>query len=107
MCSRIFAQYTKFLPYFLDKKFLNQGKNKDFVVIDCGIPGTNMKNIAERINEQINYYQPDIIVTMMGINDATFNEKKIYKQLKVEMTGLHTKKHKQGYRLFKLIRCCM
>ena len=81
--STTFAQYPKMLPYFLDKK-----TKKDFVVIDCGIPGTNIKNIAEKINEQINYYQPDIIVTMMGINDAKFNEKKIYKQYPIKIFNL-------------------
>ena len=81
--STTYAQYTKMLPYFLDKK-----TNKDFIVIDCGIPATNMKNIAERINEQINYYQPDIIVTMMGINDAQFNDKQIYKQYPIKIFNL-------------------
>ena len=81
--STTYGQYTKMLPYFLDKK-----ATKDFVVIDCGIPGTNMKNIAERINEQIKYYQPDIIVSMMGINDAQFNDKQVYKQYPIKIFNL-------------------
>lgn len=81
--STTYGQYTKMLPYFLDKN-----KNKDYIIIDCGIPGTNMKNIAERINNQINYYQPDIIITMMGINDAQFNDKQIYKQYPIKIFNL-------------------
>lgn len=81
--STTFYQYPTMLPYFLDKK-----TNKDFVVIDCGIPGTNIKNIAERINEQIKYYNPDIIITMMGINDALFNEKTIYKKYPIKIFNL-------------------
>ncbi len=81
--STTYGQYPKMLPYFLDKK-----TDKNFVVIDCGIPGTNIKNIAERINNQISYYQPDIIVTMMGINDALFNEKQIYKQYPIKIFNL-------------------
>ena len=81
--STTYGQYTKMLPYFLDKN-----TNKNYIIIDCGIPGTNMKNIAERINKQINYYQPDIIVTMMGINDAQFNDKQIYKQYPIKIFNL-------------------
>ena len=47
-----------------------------------------MKNIAERINEQISYYQPDIIVSMMGINDAQFDDKQIYKQYPIKIFNL-------------------
>ena len=71
------------LPYFLDKK-----TNKDFIVIDCGIPGTNIQNIAERITNQINYYQPDIVVSMIGINDAKFSNKQIYKNYPIKIFNL-------------------
>lgn len=81
--STTYGQYTKMLPYFLDKEV-----TKDYIIIDCGIPGTHIKDIAERINEQINYYQPDIIVSMMGINDAHFNEKQIYKQYPIKILNL-------------------
>ena len=72
--STTFAQYPKQLVYFLDKNI-----NKQFIVIDCGVPGTNINNIAERIDEQLKYYKPDIVISMMGINDAIYNNKKIYK----------------------------
>lgn len=81
--STTYGQYPKFLPYFLNKE-----TDKKFVVIDCGIPGTNMKNVAERITEQINYFQPDIIVSMMGINDAQFNDKQIYKNYPIKIFNL-------------------
>ena len=81
--STTFAQYPKMLLYFLDKKL-----TKDYAVIDCGVPGTNIKNIAERITNQINYYQPDIVVTMMGINDAIFNKKQIYKKYPIKIFNL-------------------
>ncbi len=81
--STTFAQYPKMLPYFLDKNV-----TKDFVVIDCGVPGTNIKNIAGRINEYIDYYKPDIVVTMMGINDAMFNKKQIYKKYPIKIFNL-------------------
>ena len=81
--STTFYQYPKMLPYFLDKK-----TEKDYVVIDCGIPGTNIRNITERINEQIKYYHPDIIITMMGINDALFNKRTIYKKYPIKIFNL-------------------
>lgn len=81
--STTFAQYPKQLVYYLDNL-----TDKKFMVIDCGVPGTNIKNIAERIDEQIEYYKPDIVVSMMGINDAIYNNKKIYKKYPIKIFNL-------------------
>lgn len=81
--STTFAQYPKQLVYFLDNL-----TDKKFIVIDCGVPGTNIKNIAERIEEQIKYYKPDIVVSMMGINDAIYNNKTIYKKYPIKILNL-------------------
>ena len=81
--STTFAQYPKQLVYFLDNF-----TDKKFTVIDCGVPGTNINNIAERLEEQIKYYKPDIVVSMMGINDAIYNNKKIYKKYPIKIFNL-------------------
>ena len=60
--STTFYQYPKMLPYFLDKK-----TEKDYVVIDCGIPGTNIRNIAERIKLRSNEI-PCIMILDVKIN---------------------------------------
>ncbi|MEA5000256.1 MAG: hypothetical protein VB017_00045 [Endomicrobiaceae bacterium] len=73
--STTFAQYPKQLV-----DYLNEHIKKDFVVIDCGVPGTNVENITARIDSQIKTYNPDIVISMMGANDATLQEKQIYKK---------------------------
>ena len=81
--STTFAQYPKQLVDYLNRKI-----NKDFIVIDCGVPGTNVENITDRIDEQIKMYNPDIVVSMMGANDAKLKETRIYKKYKFKTVGL-------------------
>jgi tetratricopeptide (TPR) repeat protein len=60
------------------EKILNQrSSQKKFSVINSGIPATNSTGILSRLESQLNKYQPDILVVMMGINDipsATISE---------------------------------
>ncbi|MFA6614239.1 MAG: hypothetical protein WCS83_05595 [Endomicrobiia bacterium] len=81
--STTFAQYPKQLV-----DYLNTHINKDFVVIDCGVPGTNVENIASRIDEQIRMYDPDIVISMMGANDAKLKSTPIYKKYKLKTVEL-------------------
>lgn len=81
--STTFAQYPKQLV-----DYLNEHINKDFVVIDCGVPGTNIENITERIDKQIEMYNPDIVISMMGTNDAILKDKVVYKQYKLKILSL-------------------
>ena len=41
----------------------------EFEVIDKGVPATTSSAIVENLDEYISLYKPDIIVSMMGIND--------------------------------------
>ncbi|MDD2524328.1 MAG: hypothetical protein PHT81_05750, partial [Endomicrobiaceae bacterium] len=81
--STTFAQYPKQLV-----DYLNTHINKDFVVIDCGVPGTNVENIASRIDEQIRMYDPNIVISMMGANDAKLKSTPIYKKYKLKTVEL-------------------
>lgn len=81
--STTFAQYPKQLV-----DYLNTHINKDFAVIDCGVPGTNVENIASRIDEQIRMYDPDIVISMMGANDAKLKSTPIYKKYKLKTVEL-------------------
>lgn len=81
--STTFAQYPKQLV-----DYLNENIKKDFVVIDCGVPGTNVENITARIDSQIKTYNPDIVISMMGANDATLQEKQIYKRYPLKTVEL-------------------
>ncbi|MDD5109516.1 MAG: tetratricopeptide repeat protein [Candidatus Omnitrophica bacterium] len=40
-----------------------------FSVINKGIPGTHTKAIVEDLPDNLNKYNPDIVITMIGIND--------------------------------------
>jgi lysophospholipase L1-like esterase len=55
---------------YLDKKSVK--------VIDCGIPGTNLNNTLKNLDNYISDYNPDIVISMMGINDAQRQDVKIY-----------------------------
>lgn len=81
--STTFFQYPKQLV-----DYLNEHITKDFILIDCGVPGTNIENITERIDKQIEMYNPDIVISMMGANDAILNDKVVYKQYNLKILSL-------------------
>jgi tetratricopeptide (TPR) repeat protein len=59
-------QYPKHLERILNQR--NIGIH--FSVIDGGRPGTNTNTILSRVESYLADYHPDIVVTMMGINDG-------------------------------------
>ena len=58
------GQYPVKLQQILNEKYPNK-----FSVIDCGIPATNLSIILELLNNNIDKYNPNIAVCMMGINN--------------------------------------
>jgi len=46
---------------------------KEFSVINKGIGGTNTGIILTRLESYLEKYKPDIVITMMGINDKYFS----------------------------------
>ena len=40
-----------------------------FAVINKGIPSANTGMIVSRLEENLNIYQPDMVLVMMGVND--------------------------------------
>ncbi|MDD5021550.1 MAG: hypothetical protein PHR82_05350 [Endomicrobiaceae bacterium] len=67
--STTFEQYPRQLQEFLDKKYPNK-----FSVVDCGVPGISLEMISQNIDKNIDKYNPDIAICMMGINE-TFIQK--------------------------------
>jgi len=59
------GQYPPFLEEILNKS--NIGIK--FSVIDKGIRATNTKTILSQLESNLDNYQPDMVITMMGIND--------------------------------------
>ena len=58
-------------PKQLEAILNNEGRNgASFAVINKGESGTNTERILERYEEYLNEYRPDIVVAMMGVNDA-------------------------------------
>ena len=74
------GQWPPILQKILDKK----SKYKQFIVIDEGVGGTNTQKIAEKIENNLIKYNPDIIISMMGINDKGLG----YKKYKIKMLSL-------------------
>ncbi len=42
----------------------------EFTVINKGVPGVNTLHILASLENNLNQYQPDMVITMMGINDS-------------------------------------
>ncbi|MDP8216204.1 MAG: tetratricopeptide repeat protein [Candidatus Kaelpia imicola] len=58
-------------PVFLGEILNNQNTGVTFKIVDKGMTAVNTRLIAARLEEYLNIYNPDIVVTMMGINDGT------------------------------------
>ncbi|MGZ3724842.1 MAG: GDSL-type esterase/lipase family protein [Pseudobdellovibrio sp.] len=79
--------YPSLLQKSLDELF---GQNK-FRVINAGYPGINTSQILSSLEYNIKKYSPDIIITMIGINDiwsltdapSVFDDFRLYKLLKL------------------------
>lgn len=93
-------QYPVYLQELLDKDYPNK-----FSVIDCGLPGKQSIEILEQIENWINRFEPDIIISMLGINDwkilpwdkwnyglfyKLFNKFRLYKMIYYFMDNIKT-----------------
>ncbi|MBR3628840.1 MAG: hypothetical protein IKN42_08385 [Elusimicrobia bacterium] len=75
-------------PIQLDK-YLEKNSDKNFNIIDCGIPATSIKILFSKLDEQIRDYIPDIVISMMGINDSIkSNGEQIYNKYKLKSIEL-------------------
>lgn len=90
--STTFEQYPKQLQSILDHKYPNK-----FSVVDCGIPGADLKMISQNIAKDIKRYNPDIAICMMGINE-TFVRK--YKEDK----AVNKKSFFDGFKIYKFYK---
>jgi len=85
------GQWPPILQKILDKK----SPDKKFNVIDEGIVGTNTKLIAKKIKQNLLKYNPDIIITMIGINDVGqgYNHSEIKIFNLIQLILFHFKTH--------------
>ena len=60
---------------------LNNGSNNTkFKVISYGIPGSNTGYLLSSLRDNLVKYDPDMVITMMGINDKLFGIDYIYNE---------------------------
>lgn len=72
--------------------------SKKFSVINKGIPGTNTTGILATLEDNLEKYKPDLVVTMMGINDT--HGTMIYE----DTAEVKTKLFLRSFRVYKLAR---
>ena len=79
---------------------------KEFSVINKGIGGTNTGIILTRLESYLEKYKPDMVITMMGINDNAFLTlvpvEDIFKERKDER--IYNVNALRIYKLFKLLK---
>ncbi len=56
-------------PKELEKILNTKRKDLKFVIYNEGIPGTTTALVLSRLPNYLSYYQPDMVITMIGIND--------------------------------------
>jgi len=84
-------------PLYLEE-ILNQSNiGIKFSVIDKGISGTNTAVILGQLESNLDKYQPDIVVTMMGINDGKHMPCEIASTSKIALTF-------RSFKVYKLVR---
>jgi tetratricopeptide (TPR) repeat protein len=56
-------------PALLETELNKRDTGVRFTVIDKGIPGRHTSDILDALESNLNEYRPDMVITMMGIND--------------------------------------
>jgi len=57
-------------PPYLEKILNQRNIGVRFSVIDKGVPGIKTNNIVSSLESNLEAYRPDMVITMMGVNDA-------------------------------------
>jgi len=87
-------------PPFLEESLNQRNIGIKFSVIDKGINGINTIGILSYLEENLDTYKPDMVVTMMGNNDRQIT---YYKDIPEANSGVF--RHCSAYRFIRLI--CM
>lgn len=84
-------------PEELEKELENR-TDINFIVINEGMPGTGTAFIASNMDEMLDRYSPDMVVTMIGINDEVIGVTLKYE----ESLGVKTILFVKDFNLYKL-----
>ena len=93
--------WQKSWPSLLEEK-LNEAPDLElnFKVINEGVIGTTTTDILSNLETNINKYQPNMVITMMGINDGRFDVEPFSRAEKKK----NILKHLKIYKLFSFLR---
>ncbi len=58
-------------PHQLEDILNQKGAGIRFIVINKGLSGTDTSTIVAQLDKNLNKYKPDMVITMMGINDLS------------------------------------
>ena len=99
-------------PHYLEEILNQQEIGLKFSVIDKGVAGRDTEFIVSQVESVLDKYQPDLVVTMMGVNDYAihmpheapsgsklirlFRSLKTYKLIRLIQLHLDTKKEKRS-----------
>jgi len=61
-------------PRQLEDILNNAGTGIRFSVINRGVPSTDSANILAMLKKNLNTYKPDLVITMMGVNDESWSD---------------------------------
>lgn len=89
MCVGESTTYKQY-PIKLEK-YLENNSTKKFIIIESAIPGASIENLLQKTNILIEQYHPDIVISMMGINNIDYFETKndaVYKKYKLKTVEL-------------------
>ena len=87
-------------PAFLEEALNKRQTGMKFSVIDRGRPGTDTTAILESLEANLDEYHPDMVITMMGINDGGTH---MPHEAVSDPAFLHFLK---SFRVYKLARLC-
>lgn len=89
-------------PPFLDDILNQRNIGVKFTVIDKGVVGINSIAVLSRLEENLDTYKPDMVITMIGINDQWIT---YYRDIPEAQTWVF--RHCRVYRFLRLISAHM
>lgn len=82
------------------EQYLKENSSKNFNIVTSALPSIGIENLLKRTFEMIHKYKPDIVISMMGVNDSNFEREneQIYNRHKLKTIDLFylIKKHSQN-----------
>lgn len=88
------------------EQYLKENSNKNFNIVSSALPSIGIENLLKRTSKMIEDHTPDIVISMMGVNDAIFEKRKeqIYKKYRLKTLDLFylIKKHLKSNKLYAI-----